>query len=120
MVGIDDWPGGPFCVFASEIYGWQALATRLLQLHASGTDTVGEIIPIWAPASDGNDTPAYVAGVCKEIGVGPHDLVDITKPAVMRALVDAIRRHEGKRDDPAWDSLSRDRGIAAAYAARKA
>jgi hypothetical protein len=119
LAGIDRNPGGPFCVFGSEIHGWQALATRLLQMHAAGLDTVAEIIPVWAPASDSNDTPAYVAGVCRAIGVGPHDLLDIGSAAVMRALCDAIRRHEGKATDPPWPRDAQDRGIAIAYAARR-
>jgi len=119
LVSIDRAPGGPFCIFGSEVHGWQALATRLLQLHAAGFDTVAEIIPVWAPAADSNDTPAYVAGVCRRLGVGPDDLLVIGRTDVMRALADAIRQHEGKGSDPAWSREDQDRGFAAAYAARR-
>jgi hypothetical protein len=113
MIGIDERPGGPFCIFATEAHGWQALATRVLQLHKGGTRTVRSIIGIWAPPVE-NRTDVYVAGVAAKLGVSPDRAIDVTDYAVMDALADAIRRHEGLGSDPAWAQSEQDKGFAAA------
>lgn len=113
MIGVDDRPGGPFCIFATEAHGWQALATRILQLHRSGTRTVRSIIGVWAPPSE-NRTDVYVAGVAAKLGVSPDKPIAVTDYAVMDALGDAIRRHEGLGRDPEWSQAEQDAGYARA------
>lgn len=103
---------GTFCVFATEARGWEALARRVLQLHRSGSDTVREIIAIWAPPTE-NNTNAYIAGVAGKLGVRPDQPIDPRQPAVMLALAEAIRQHEGLRTDPPWSATERDAGLAA-------
>lgn len=113
VVGEDKNPGGPFVIFGSESHGWQALATRILQLHNSGTRTVEKIIGIWAPPSE-NRTDIYVSGVAVALGVSPNAEIDATKYDVMVALATAIRRHEGMRMDPTWSQTEMDIGLARA------
>ena len=38
--------------------------------------TVRECLNRWAPPSDGNDTSAYEANVCKRVGCQPTDIID--------------------------------------------
>ena len=113
LVGTFTGINGAFCVFGTEAHGWQALATRVLQLHASGSRTVRQIIGIWAPLSE-NNTAAYINGVAAKIGVSPDLPIDPRKPSVMLALAEAIRKHEGKGSDPPWSAVERDAGLAAA------
>jgi AcrR family transcriptional regulator len=104
---------GTFCLFATERHGWQALATRILQLHRQGRRSVRAIISIWAPPIE-NDTHAYVLGVARALNVSPDAAVDVTRLQVMNALAEAIRRHEGKPTDPPWDEAERRAGLLAA------
>lgn len=92
-----------FVVFTSPVWGIRALAKVLLtysRVYPQDTpqdiDTVREIINRWAPPVE-NDTGAYVAAVCKTLGVGPDDVIDVTDEAIMSGLVRAIIRHENGR-----------------------
>ncbi|MCK8784941.1 hypothetical protein M0638_11165 [Roseomonas sp. NAR14] len=112
LVATDTAPLGPFCVFGTEMHGWQAMATRILQLAKQGRRTVPAIIGVWAPPGvDGNDTGAYVAGVCAKLGISRDEAIDPRRLAVMTALGNAIRRHEGKPTDPAWDMAAQREGF---------
>lgn len=113
VVGEDKNPGGPFVIFGTEAHGWQALATRILQLHRSGIKTPEKIIHIWAPPSE-NNTSIYVSGVAAALGVATNAEIDATKYDVMVALATAIRRHEGMRMDPVWSQTEMDIGLAKA------
>nr|WP_314072202.1 hypothetical protein [uncultured Roseococcus sp.] len=110
-VTVDNDPGGPFGIYGSERDGWADLAARILQLWRGGTRSVRGIISIWAPPSDGNNTNAYIAGVAKALGVSPDQEIDPRPMATMTVLADAIRRHEGLPNDPAWDTAQRDAGF---------
>jgi hypothetical protein len=71
---------GGFAAFPSYSAGFQALENQI-QLDATrGTDvngnpiaTVGDLIHSWAPASAGNNTPAYIASVTSQTGFSPSD-----------------------------------------------
>jgi len=58
---------GQFIRFPSWTEGWRDAAHRLVDPRypyaRAGAVTVEEIIPIWAPRSDGNDPAAYIASV---------------------------------------------------------
>jgi N-acetylmuramoyl-L-alanine amidase len=61
-------PGrGQFWRYPSWAEGFRDLAYRLVDptfvYRQRGLDTVGEIIPVWAPASDGNVPEAYIRAV---------------------------------------------------------
>jgi hypothetical protein len=61
-------PGrGPFWRYPSWTEGFRDLARRLVDptfvYRRQRADSVERIVPLWAPASDGNDPAAYVAAV---------------------------------------------------------
>lgn len=88
-------PDSAFVAFESPEFGIRA-ATVLLRnyrrLH--GLDTVEGIIRRWAPPEDHNDTQGYIATVCREMGVGPKDKLDMDSPNVLFDLIVAMMRVE--------------------------
>ncbi|WP_312395778.1 structural protein [Stutzerimonas kunmingensis] len=90
-----------FIVFSHPVWGIRAIARTLITYQdarrardGSRIDSVREIIERWAPAHE-NDTDAYAKQVAKALGIGPDDeTVDVYDFATMRALVQAIVRHE--------------------------
>jgi hypothetical protein len=99
-----DQSGDPrFVVFTDAVWGIRALARNLLSystLYPEGTpgdiDTVREIVNRWAPPTE-NNTSAYVSHVCKIVGVGPDEQIQIDDPEVMLRLVRGIIKHENGR-----------------------
>ena len=65
---------GAFCVFTSMEYGYRA-AFRLLKVYATKYQLYSpcQIIPRWAPESDGNNTVAYIRSVCNWVHLSPDD-----------------------------------------------
>lgn len=107
--GVDDAPGGPFAIFVTPTDGWRALATCLLTYQdAHHLRTVRTIIGRYAPELQ-NDTGGYVSLVCKQIGVGPDDQIDVHQPETMLALVSAIALAEGGHLP--WDANARQSGV---------
>jgi hypothetical protein len=92
-----------FVVFTAPVYGIRALGKTLLtyshvypENDSRDIDTIREVINRWAPGSE-NNTAAYIADVCHQIGVGPDDEYDITREKFMRPLAVAIMMHENGR-----------------------
>lgn len=90
-----------FVQFNGPRWGIRAIARVLITYQdkrragdGSRIDSVREFIERWAPPFE-NDTDAYVRQVARAIGVGPDDeTLDVYDFTVMRALVQAIIRHE--------------------------
>lgn len=90
-----------FIVFSHPVWGVRAIARTLITYQdarrardGSRIDSVREIIERWAPARE-NNTAAYAKQVAKALGIGPDDeTVDVYDYPTMRALVQAIIRHE--------------------------
>lgn len=90
-----------FIVFSHPVWGIRAIARTLITYQdarrardGSRIDSVREIIERWAPAHE-NDTAAYAKQVAKALGIDPDDeTVDVYDYPTMRALVQAIVRHE--------------------------
>jgi hypothetical protein len=55
--------------------------------------TLAEIIPVFAPFLDNNDTPAYIKAVCSEINMSPGQQIVITKNFLI-SFASAISRQE--------------------------
>lgn len=89
FAGVDS---GGFAVFDSPQSGASAQGALLGSYIDRGFNTVDKIINRWAPASDNNDTKAYVATVAKALGVNPGDT--LSKAAIPR-LQSIISRVEG-------------------------
>ena len=81
---------GGFCVFDTLHHGARALAIDLKnaqQIHH--LNTVARIITVYAPPNE-NDTKAYVAAVCKEMGVDRDDTLNLSLGGTLTALVCAV------------------------------
>jgi hypothetical protein len=88
-----------FCVFATDELGLRALAKLLLTYQSKhNLRTVEKMIGRWAPPGDNNNTPAYVAAVCLQCGVGPRDVVFLAGDRMLLCnFVRAIVKHENGR-----------------------
>lgn len=85
-----------FETFADPQSGIRALAKLLKNYAARGLSSVREIVGRYAPSSE-NNTAAYVNAVAASMGVGPDAPLDLSDPAQLAALVQAIIRHENGR-----------------------
>ncbi|HDG9775831.1 TPA: hypothetical protein PGG59_004222 [Raoultella planticola] len=97
--GSNPWEGqtgsdGRFATFATPEHGIRALGKNLLSYQRQGYDTVSEIVNRWAPASDGNNTDAYIQALCGALGVGANDPLDVSNPKTLAALCAGIVKHE--------------------------
>lgn len=91
----DDQSGDPrFVVFTAAEWGIRAIV-RVLRSYRDrhGLDTVAGIVGRWAPPAE-NPTERYVEFVCRRLGVGPDEAVDLDDGLVLRTLVRAIVRKE--------------------------
>jgi len=92
----DNWQGmvgtaGGFIVFKDVSWGLRALATDLVNKNKRGLQTITQIISAYAPASDNNNVPAYIAAVSNYTGIGPTEVFFMDTPtlhSLMRAIVD--------------------------------
>lgn len=76
-----------YCIFKSERDGWYAfewdLRSKVVGNTSSGLgpeSTIADLIAVWAPSQDGNNTDAYLADVLKKTGFSAsmklHELLD--------------------------------------------
>jgi len=108
-----------FCQFVSAAYGIRALARTLITYQDKyGLRTVRHIISRWAPESE-NDTQAYIQAVASQIGRNADDRLDMQSYRALKAMTEAIIRHENGRGGQAtpstwYDSQTVDKGLALA------
>ncbi|WP_207766108.1 hypothetical protein [Solimonas fluminis] len=92
--------GQNYLVFVSDHYGLRAAALNLKNQQVKhGLRTVRAIITKYAPASDNNNTAAYIAAVAKRLGVGADAQIDMTSPATLERFLRAVVSHENGRGD---------------------
>lgn len=94
---------GKFAAFHSDAAGYKAAAWQLSRYPAEHhADTIGSIVPVWAPASDHNNVSRYVAEVAKWSGLKPGQKIDFHNQDQAARLVSAMARAEsGIRISPA-------------------
>ncbi|WP_417251073.1 hypothetical protein [Castellaniella sp.] len=108
-----------FCQFVSAAYGIRALARTLITYQDKyGLRSVRQIISRWAPTSE-NDTQAYIQAVADQIGRGADDPLDMQIYSDLKAVAEAIIRHENGRGSLAtpntwYDNQTIDKGLALA------
>ncbi|MFV0283719.1 MAG: hypothetical protein ACK5JE_08025 [Castellaniella sp.] len=108
-----------FCQFVSAAYGIRALARTLITYQDKyGLRTVRQIIGRWAPESE-NDTAAYIRAVAAQTGYAPDDRLDMQSYRDIKAVTEAIIRHENGRGvlstpNTWYDSQTVDKGLALA------
>lgn len=116
LVPVDKRTDPAFCQFVSAAYGIRALARTLItyqdkyQLY-----TIREMISRWAPPSE-NNTEAYVRAVATQVGKGADEQLDMQDYTDLRAMTEAIIRHEnGKGPLPTpstwYDSATIDKAL---------
>lgn len=82
-----------YCVFKAPKWGFRALALDLDTKWHRGLHSVRQIISVYAPPNE-NDTDAYIAAVCRMMGVGPDDRLQLDDPAQLASFCRAIAVHE--------------------------
>lgn len=103
---------GRFAKFETPEHGIRALGKNLLSYQRQGVDTVTDVVNRWAPASDGNDTNSYISALCKTLGVGANDQLDMTNPRTLAALCAGIVSHENGNQPYTEDQINT--GVSAA------
>ncbi|AKA25688.1 structural protein [Pseudomonas chlororaphis] len=83
-----------FVQFMGPQWGIRALARTLITYQDKhGLRTVRSIIGRWAPPNE-NNTESYICQVAGRLGVSPEERIDVYDYRTMRALAEAIIRHE--------------------------
>lgn len=114
-----------FATFVDPTWGIRAMAITLITYQDKYTlCTVRDIISRWAPSSE-NDTLAYVSAVCRQMKVGPDDILNMHDYDYLCPLVEAIIRHENGRGPKAtpntwYDRATVDTGLQRAGVVKKA
>ena len=86
-----------FCTFQSAAYGIRALARTLITYQDKhGLRTIKHIIMRWAPPSE-NNTETYIRMVSQQTQRGANDELDMHCYRDLKALTEAIIRHENGR-----------------------
>ena len=91
-------PGGRFARFETAFDGLRALARQLMLYAGRGINSVEKIVSTWAPASDNNNTTAYIRAVSQRLGVDPRAALNMSDPQTMSALMSSIIQHENGRN----------------------
>jgi hypothetical protein len=105
--------------FETDFHGLRAAAKNLLTYYRiHGRRTVRSIIESWAPPSDDNPTDAYISTVCKALGLGPDDHVNLEDGRILRSLMVAMVRVEAGSQP--FSVADFDAAINAAYASHRA
>jgi hypothetical protein len=90
-----------FEVFSKPEYGYRAAAKNLYTSNTKyNNKSVRDLITRWAPPGDGNNTPAYVDKVAKDLGVDPDaDLGNLeSNPALTKKLLKSMTEVEGRNN----------------------
>jgi hypothetical protein len=90
QIAIDS---GGYVIFDTAEHGIRAVAVDLLTKYKRGLVTVKSIITVYAPPEE-NDTEAYIAAVCADLGVVEYAWLHLTEPDTLRRFVKAIIKHE--------------------------
>ncbi|HCU0297520.1 TPA: lytic transglycosylase [Citrobacter sedlakii] len=91
-------PGGRFARFETAFDGLRALSRQLMLYAGRGINSIEKIISTWAPASDNNNTAAYIQAVSQRLGVDPRVALNLNDPQTMSALMSSIIHHENGRN----------------------
>ena len=86
-------PGG-FAKFSHMQEGLTAMARQLQLYNARGLDTTKSIISTYAPASAGNNVPAYIKAVDAQMGVTATQRLNLNNAQTLASLMRAMIHHE--------------------------
>lgn len=93
-----------FCTFTNPVWGWRA-AGMLIKKYISQykLNTIELIVKRWAPATDGNNTKAYIERVETMSGIGRNVTLDFKEQVPMLLIMSAMCVVENGRS---WDPQS--------------
>lgn len=87
---LENGPNARFAQFPSMLEGVAAL-DRQVQLYLKrGTDSIDEIVDIYAPKADGNDTAAYKSHLSRVTGLSVNDEINSSNTDTVLRLIRGI------------------------------
>ncbi len=98
---------GAFEQFETMAYGYRAALINIRTITRRYPDcTVQQLIRVWAPDSDGNNSAAYTSRVCSETGLQPTTIIEPANREMMTQLVRAMSIVEnGKTPQPDMNAI---------------
>lgn len=91
---LENGPDARFARFPTMLEGIAALDRQVMLYLKRGKNTIDQIIDIYAPSSDGNNTSAYKSYLSKYTGLGINERIDGANLQTMRKLIQGIINHE--------------------------
>ncbi|EAA7255795.1 lytic transglycosylase domain-containing protein [Salmonella enterica subsp. enterica serovar Newport] len=91
---LESGPNARFASFPTMLEGIAALDRQVMLYLKRGKNTIDQIIDIYAPSSDGNNTSSYKSYLSQYTGLGVKEKIDGSNFELMRKLVQGIINHE--------------------------
>lgn len=113
---LESGPNARFASFPTMLEGIAALDRQVMLYLKRGKNTIDQIIDIYAPSSDGNNTSSYKSYLAQYTGLGVKEKIDGSNFEIMRKLIQGIINHENGdaaravSDDDVMRALAMNRG----------
>ncbi|EDR1087357.1 TPA: lytic transglycosylase domain-containing protein [Escherichia coli] len=91
---LESGPNARFASFPTMLEGIAALDRQVMLYLKRGKNTIDQIIDIYAPSSDGNNTSSYKSYLSQYTGLGVKEKIDGSNFELMRKLIQGIINHE--------------------------
>ncbi|HGD7311316.1 TPA: lytic transglycosylase domain-containing protein [Escherichia coli] len=91
---LESGPNARFASFPTMLEGIAALDWQVMLYLKRGKNTIDQIIDIYAPSSDGNNTSSYKSYLAQYTGLGVKEKIDGSNFEIMRKLIQGIINHE--------------------------
>ncbi|MEF9705357.1 lytic transglycosylase domain-containing protein [Escherichia coli] len=91
---LESGPNARFASFPTMLEGIAALDRQVMLYLKRGKNTIDQIIDIYAPSSDGNNTSSYKSYLSQYTGLGVKEKIDGSNFEVMKKLIQGIINHE--------------------------
>ncbi len=91
---LESGPNARFASFPTMLEGVAALDRQVMLYLKRGKNTIDQIIDIYAPSSDGNNTSSYKSYLSQYTGLGVKEKIDASNFEVMKKLIQGIINHE--------------------------
>lgn len=91
---LESGPNARFASFPTMLEGIAALDRQVMLYLKRGKNTIDQIIDIYAPSSDGNNTSSYKSYISQYTGLGVKEKIDGSNFELMRKLIQGIINHE--------------------------
>ncbi|HBB2303763.1 TPA: lytic transglycosylase domain-containing protein [Escherichia coli] len=91
---LESGPNARFASFPTMLEGIAALDRQVMLYLKRGKNTIDQIIDIYAPSSDGNNTSSYKNYLSQYTGLGVKEKIDGSNFEIMRKLIQGIINHE--------------------------